>query len=460
MAGKFVERLRVVQRELFEDAKKPGRRELKKDDFEISDKDALCLQVAGLCHDLGHGPLSHVFETYFIQKIGSEEDKKWTHEDATCMLLDYLWDDGVFTRGSVKDQLKPEDLEFIKELIHKSKMTKDARKTLTGRTSEKDFLYEIISNGENSIDVDKWDYFARDCFHLGFKNNFDHNRLIQFSRLIEVVEDDEENKAKKIKRWHICYREKEVENLYHMFYSRVILHRRACLHKTTKIIEIMYMEALEKVNEHFKIKGTNEEVKKISDYIRDPVAYCKLTDNIFDLIRYMDQPCNEQGNKGESSTVSQPSGIQQAIQILDNIENRKIYKFIAEAIGLPDAGEKCKLRDEERKVEDEISQLEIDGRKLNREDFLINILEFSYGGKDNPVKKVYFYLKSDPDTAIRIEREEVSELLPTVYCERVVRMYSRKLNDEGTEQYRAYFEKWCQQKNMKGKWQLYAKVKK
>lgn len=48
LAGKFVGRLRAVQRELFK-----ARPELKTDDFEISDKDALCLQVAGLCHDLG-----------------------------------------------------------------------------------------------------------------------------------------------------------------------------------------------------------------------------------------------------------------------------------------------------------------------------------------------------------------------------------------------------------------------
>lgn len=454
LAGKFVDHLRVVQRELVK-----ARSELDAPDFVISDKDALCLQVAGLCHDLGHGPLSHVFETYFIHKIGTDDDKNWTHEKATCDLLDYLWEasDGVFKRGSVI--LEKTDLAFIKELIHKTEMTADQRVALTGRTSKKDFLYEIVSNDENSIDVDKWDYFARDCYHLGFKNNFDHNRLIQFSRLIEVEEGGIG------KRWHICYREKEVENLYHMFYTRVILHKRACLHKTTKIIEIMYMEALEKVNDHFKIKGTNDEEKRISDCIRDPVAYCKLTDNIFDLIRYMGQSCNEQGSGGESSTGSQHSGgleeqtpaIQQAIQILNNIEDRKIYKFIGEAI--PDGGQKFDkhtLRAEERKVEDEISQLEIDGRKLNREDFLINILEFSYGGKDNPVNKVYFYVKSDPDKAKHIEREQVSFLLPTVYCEQVVRMYSRKPDEENVKQCRNYFENWCRANEMKGKWQFYA----
>lgn len=79
---------------------------------------------------------------------------------------------------------------------------------------------------------------------------------------------------------------------------------------------------------------------KISDYIDDPVAYCKLTDNIFDLIRHMDQPSGEHGFAGESSTASQQSGsldkktraIEEAIQTLNNIEKRKLYKFVGEAI--------------------------------------------------------------------------------------------------------------------------------
>lgn len=56
---------------------------------------------------------------------------------------------------------------------------------------EKGFLYEvrehgtavniddvlfiqIVANKKNGIDVDKWDYFARDCHHLGIMINFDY----------------------------------------------------------------------------------------------------------------------------------------------------------------------------------------------------------------------------------------------------------------------------------------------
>ena len=35
-----------------------------------------------------------------------------------------------------------------------------------GRGEEKAFLYEVVANKRNGIDVDKWDYFQRDNYLL------------------------------------------------------------------------------------------------------------------------------------------------------------------------------------------------------------------------------------------------------------------------------------------------------
>lgn len=40
----------------------------------ITEQDVLCVQIAGLCHDLGHGPFSHQFED-LIKKVRPEA--KW-----------------------------------------------------------------------------------------------------------------------------------------------------------------------------------------------------------------------------------------------------------------------------------------------------------------------------------------------------------------------------------------------
>ena len=33
--------------------------------------------------------------------------------------------------------------------------------------------FQIVANKYNEIDVDKWDYFTRDCHSLGLKHGFD-----------------------------------------------------------------------------------------------------------------------------------------------------------------------------------------------------------------------------------------------------------------------------------------------
>ena len=35
------------------------------------------------------------------------------------------------------------------------------------------YLLQIVANKSTGVDVDKWDYFARDCHHLGIPNSFD-----------------------------------------------------------------------------------------------------------------------------------------------------------------------------------------------------------------------------------------------------------------------------------------------
>jgi len=46
-------------------------------------------------------------------------------------------------------------------------------------------LSQVVSNDLNKVDVDKWDYFARDCHHLGMPSSFDHNRFLKLCRIIK-----------------------------------------------------------------------------------------------------------------------------------------------------------------------------------------------------------------------------------------------------------------------------------
>lgn len=91
----------------------------------------------------------------------------------------------------LKYGLDDNDIIFIKEQIagpteSESSSQQCSHWPYKGRTEEKSFLYEIVANKRNGIDVDKWDYFARDCHCLGIPNNFDMQRHMKFARVIYV----------------------------------------------------------------------------------------------------------------------------------------------------------------------------------------------------------------------------------------------------------------------------------
>ncbi|KAL1281482.1 hypothetical protein QQF64_000285 [Cirrhinus molitorella] len=50
-------------------------------ELKITKQDFLCVQIAGLCHDLGHGPVSHVFDGLFIPKAKQMKQSKCLPDD-------------------------------------------------------------------------------------------------------------------------------------------------------------------------------------------------------------------------------------------------------------------------------------------------------------------------------------------------------------------------------------------
>ncbi|XP_061162756.1 deoxynucleoside triphosphate triphosphohydrolase SAMHD1-like [Saccostrea echinata] len=378
----------------------------------ISNNDILCVQIAGLCHDLGHGPFSHMFDGKFLPV--ARPDKKIKHEDLSVKMFDHLVEsndlNSVFEKYGVTEQ----DRTFIKEQIAGPLKLKSKEWPYHGRSKEKGFLYEIVANKRNGIDVDKWDYFARDCHMLGIRNNFDHIRCMKYARVLSVNGE-----------LQICSRDKEVGNLYDMFHTRNTLHRRAYQHSVGNIIETMITEAMLKADDIIKIPGKNGELRKMSESVDDMEAYQKLADDIFQKILWSTDPLLEESRK-----------------ILMNVQKRELYKCVGQT--RPPQGKTLDQKSGLDQIKDEfVDILKSMDSHLQKEDIIIHLVYLDYGMKDeNPIDHVRFYNKKDPAEPIQVRKNEVSDLLPERFAEQLIRFYSKKRDDESVKQATQAFNVW------------------
>lgn len=381
----------------------------------ITDKDILCVAMAGLCHDLGHGPFSHMFDGMFLPQV--RKSYSWTHEKGSCMMLDHLIEENKLDLE--KYDISERDIIFVKEMISGplgEANNENGNWPYLGRGGEKSFFYEIVSNDRNKVDVDKWDYFARDCHHLGIRNSFDHNRFMQFIKVLRVEGE----------RLQICARDKECFNLYEMFHTRSVLHKRAYRHRVATAIDLMISKAMIFADPYIKIMGRGNKPCSISECVEDPVAFTKLNDNIFDTILY-----------------STESKLKPARDILMQIQKRKLYKCIG--VIRP-----SKSQLEASEIPGKIISLD-QSKTLAPDDIVANAVKFDYGMRDeNPIDSFRFFSKSNPTKPYHLRRDEVSEMLPSVFQDMEIEVYCTDITKVAVAT--SCFEKWSNSSKLQVKY--------
>ncbi|CAG8818254.1 22926_t:CDS:2, partial [Cetraspora pellucida] len=246
------------------------------------------------------------------------------------------------------------------------------------------YLFDIVNNEDNSVDVDKFDYLNRDCYNLGMKSLFDSSRLMQFSC---VIGDS------------IAYNHKECFNIYEMFHTRYSMHKKVYNHRVSRAINYMIADALVEADPYFKIK----------DAIDDPKKYIKLNDSILSTIEHSD--CED---------------LKASRNIIKRIRRRDLYKFVSEC-SIPKRVKKIVTKeklDEHFRKDNSLSAEIID-------DLITERLGLNYGkGNNNPVENVIFYDKKERTAEPSpIPREELSYLVPEEFEDVVLSVFVRA-NDE------------------------------
>lgn len=246
----------------------------------ITAADVMCVKIAGLLHDLGHGPFSHMWDGAFVKRVGV----KWKHETGSVNMMRYMLkggDDGpdrAIDLSAYEPPLGSKDVVFIEEMILGTR--EEDRK---GRGPEKEFLYDIVNNTRSGLDVDKLDYFQRDARNSVGDRPIDLDRFIELARVLPA--QDESGKVHRM----VCYPDKLWIEALGLFRNRMELHSSVYQHKGGKSAELMLVDAFVLADPYFTLPGTVDDEHpdgrwKMSEAIHDCKAYTCLKDSLVDLV--------------------------------------------------------------------------------------------------------------------------------------------------------------------------------
>ena len=245
----------------------------------FTQKEKRCIKLAGLFHDLGHGPFSHVFDNIVLSNIDAADNIYKDHENRSRLITERIFE------GMSANEFTGYDIDFIKDLIEPpDNMLYTDGNNIPHYNIKKAYLYQIINNRVTSIDVDKFDYLQRDSKHIGLDYTFNYNRILNKSRVYEN---------------NIIYDSSLQNNIFDLFYTRYRLHKDIYNHKKSKILEIMMADALKESN----IYNFNEIITS-GDFI-------ELDDTIYNKILHSKDKDNKK-----------------ARSILENIESNKLYESV------------------------------------------------------------------------------------------------------------------------------------
>ncbi len=171
--------------------------------LKLTDYEKELMLCSALLHDLGHGPLSHAFET--VSSIH--------HENMTIRII-------------------KEDTEINKVLNkYNSQLINDICDVLTHNYSN-EIITSLISS---QIDADRLDYLVRDSYNSGVVYGItDIERLFRIAKIVD-------NK--------VCFKKQAIKELEIYLISRICMYDKLYFHPNGRSYELLFQNTIQRYND-------------------------------------------------------------------------------------------------------------------------------------------------------------------------------------------------------------------
>ena len=178
----------------------------------LNSDDVQTLRIAGLLHDIGHGPFSHLFEEII-------RERKVSHED---------YGKKIILNSEIGDILSKTG--FDKKLITK----------IAFGESKFQYLNEIVSG---TLSADMMDYLLRDGYFTGAEHaRVDYKRITQ---------------SLNVHKKKIALERSSLYSFESMMHSRYQMFKAVYFHKTVRAAEVMLIQALRLADDEFGFTSFN-----------------------------------------------------------------------------------------------------------------------------------------------------------------------------------------------------------